>query len=154
VAEFEQLHLLGMAVRLALHLHGVPAANYEIVRDVAIYLLDMPATSVRPVLKTLAEAEFVQLVTEAQTIKTVIPDVPFYDRLFQGLGDAFGGESFSEHEQLAIELSSRLSKSPVARDSLYQDGAEKRLVDRVIDIGQWQQPPPLQIEGPSSRFDS
>lgn len=136
VAEFDQLHLLGMAARLALHLRGVPAVRYELVRQVAIYLLDFSGAAVKPVLELLAEAEFVQLVTEGSTIRTVIPDVPFYERLFQNLGEVADFSSFSEHEQLAIDLAAKLSKSPIARDTIYQYGAERKVVDRLLDIGQ------------------
>lgn len=135
VPEFEQVHFLGMAARLALHLRGVPAVKYETVRDVATYLLDFQVAAVKPVLKLLAEAEFANLVTEGQTIKTVIPDVPFYGQLFEKLGDVVGTDDFSEHEQLALDLSRRLSRSPVARDSLYQEGADRKVVDRILEIG-------------------
>ncbi|WP_459557445.1 hypothetical protein [Lacunimicrobium album] len=136
VVEFENIQLLGMAARLALHLRGVPAATYDIVKAVAVYLLDFPTPAVRPVLERLAEAEFVQLVTEGNTIKTVIPDIPFYGRLFQQLGEVSGTASFTEHEQLVIDLASKLSQSPVSKDSVYQSGAERRLIDRVLTIGQ------------------
>ena len=48
VPELEQLQILGMAARLALHLRGVQAVRYELVRDVAVYLLDFPAQAVQP----------------------------------------------------------------------------------------------------------
>jgi hypothetical protein len=104
VPEFEQLQQVGLATRLALHLRGVQAVKYELVKKVAVYLLDFPSQAVRPVLELLAEAEFVQLVTEGRTIKTVIPDIPFYDRMFLGIGQIFEPNAFSEHEQFALKL--------------------------------------------------
>src|SRR5688500_7154229 len=77
VSEFDFLTTLGMAVRLALHLRGVQAVPYTLIRQVAIHLLDFPAAAVKPVLNLLADAEFVKLDTEGQTIRAVIPDVPF-----------------------------------------------------------------------------
>lgn len=42
------LSILGKAARLALRLRGVPAISYELIRNVAIVLLDIPADGVRP----------------------------------------------------------------------------------------------------------
>lgn len=44
------------------------------IRDVCIHVLDIPTTAVKQVILLLDEAEFVTLVTEGKTIKTVIPD--------------------------------------------------------------------------------
>lgn len=135
VPEFELLHNLGMATRLALHLRGVQAVRYEIVKMVATFILDFPTSAVKPVLEILAEAEFVQLVTEGKTIKTVIPDVPYYDRLFEGLGSVVSPNNFSEHEKLTVTLAHRLASSPLVKETVYNYGAEKRTVDRIVDIG-------------------
>jgi hypothetical protein len=135
VPEFDLLTTLGKAVRLALHLRGVPAVSYSLIKDVAIYLLDFNADAVRPVLELLADAEFVRLDTEGRTIKTVIPDVPFYSKLFSDLGDIAKSNNLSEPEWLTLLLLHRLAGSPLLLDQIYQIGAEKRLVNRIIDIG-------------------
>jgi len=137
VPEFDFISLLGMATRLALHLRGVQAVNYSTIRDVAVYYLDFPSsTVVKPVLELLAEAEFVKLVTEGLTIKTVIPDIPFYEDLFINLGIVANNQRrMSEPEYLTLSLMKKLSASPILIDQVYQLGAEKKLVDRVIDIG-------------------
>jgi hypothetical protein len=135
VDEFEILHRLGMAVRLALHLRGVQAVKYDIIKKVAVYLLDIPTTAVASVVELLAEAEFVQLVKEGKSIKTIIPQVPYFDDLFTGLGDVASTYGFSEPEELTLALIKRLSASPIIVDHAYSLGAEKKLVDRVIRIG-------------------
>jgi len=135
VAEFDLLTTLGMAVRLALHLRGVPAVSYSVIRQVAVYFLDFQSAGVRPVLHLLAEAEFVRLDVEGKTIKTVIPTVPYYEKVFTDLGDFAGIGHLSEPEFLAVQLLHRLAQSPMLRDHAYQLGAERSLVDRVLDIG-------------------
>lgn len=135
VPEFDLLTTLGKAVRLALHLRGVPAVSYSLIRNVAIHLLDFNADSVRPVLELLADVEFVKLDTEGRTIKTVIPDIPFYDNLFSDLGDITKSNNLSEPEWLTLFLLQRLAGSPLLLDQVYEIGAEKRLINRVIDIG-------------------
>lgn len=135
VPEFDLLTTLGMAVRLALHLRGIQAVSYHLIRNVATYLLDFPAPAVKPVLFFLAEAEFIKLVTEGNTIKTIIPNVPYYEKLFIDLGEVAGRDNFSEHEQLAIILLHKLADSPLLKEHIYQFGAEKNHVNRIIDIG-------------------
>jgi hypothetical protein len=135
VPEFDLLPSLGLAVRLALHLRGVPAVKFDLLKNVAIHLLDFPASAFRPVVELMAEAEFVKLDMEGKTIKTVIPDVPYYEQLFTDLTDVVGEDNLNESEQLTLTLLHRLSESPLLQDHAYQLGAEKRLLDRVITIG-------------------
>ena len=135
VPEFDLISILGKAVRLALHLRGVQAVSYDVIRGVAVYLLDFPSDAVRLVLEFLAEAEFVRLDTQGKTIKTVIPDVPYYEDLFFELGEMVSVSQLSEPEQLTLSLVQRLSDSPLLIDHAYDLGAEKKLVDRVVDIG-------------------
>jgi len=136
VSEFDELTKLGKAVRLALHLRGVPAVKYSILKDVAVHLLDFPTDAVRPVVELLAEAEFVRLDTEGRTIKAVIPDVPFYEDLFSNLGEVIGTNNFSEPEELTLILLHRLASSPMLAEQVYNWGSDKSLVNRIIDIGQ------------------
>jgi len=135
VPEFEQLSLLGRAVKLALHLRGVPAVRYELLRDVAIYILNFPPSAVKPTVELLAEAEFAEIHSEGRTIKTVVPNVPFYQRIFTNLATVAGTTDFSEPEQLALDLLQRLAAAPLLRDHAYQLGAEKKIVDRILDVG-------------------
>jgi|SRR5215213_428765 len=135
VPEFEQLSLLGRAVKLALHLRGAQAVRYELLRNIAIYILNFPPSAVRTTVELLAEAEFVELDVEGKTIKTVIPNVPYYEAIFANLATVSGSDSFSEPEQLALDLLQRLAAAPLVRDQAYQIGAEKKLVDRILDIG-------------------
>ncbi|MEH2042227.1 hypothetical protein [Nostoc sp.] len=135
VSSFDELVNLGMAVRLAIHLRGVPAVPYELLRDVAVHLLNFSTGAVRPVVELLAEAEFVRLDTQGRTIKTVIPDIPFYQDLFSTLGKLLSDKKFSEPEQLTLSLVHQLAGSPILADHAYNLGAEKNLVDKIINIG-------------------
>lgn len=135
VTEFENLQLIGMATRLALHLRGAGPVKYDVVKNVAVYLFDFTTHAVRPVLEILAKVEFIKLDTEGSTIRTIIPNVPYYDSLFLGLGELQEANSMTEHEQFALDLQSRLASSPLAKDSIFGAGADRRLVQRVLEIG-------------------
>lgn len=134
--DLENIQMLGWAVRLALHLRGVPAQEYLVIRDVCIHVLDIPMAAVREVVLLLAEAEFVSVVMESKTIKAVVPDVPYYQRLYEDLGDLVLRErGLSEPEQLCSTLLDRLSSSPLLEEHAYALGADRQLVKRVVDIG-------------------
>lgn len=44
LTEFDQLIILGMAVRLALHLRGVEAVSYDLLRQICLHLLRIQPT--------------------------------------------------------------------------------------------------------------
>lgn len=136
VPEFDRLTFVGMAVRLALHIRGLPALSYENVRLIGYHLLDIPLGSIQAVVYLLAEIEFVKLGTEGKTIKTVVPDVPYYETLYQELGEYALGGSLNEAEQLTLDIVHRLATAPDNVDSLRgRLGAEPGLFKRTISIG-------------------
>ncbi len=137
VPEFDQLALIGMAVRLALHIRGLSPIPYEVVKLVGYHYLDISLHAARRVVELLAEIEFVKLGTEGKTIKTVLPNVPYYEELYEQLGGYAVGVGLNEAEQLSVELLQRLSLSPQKLDSLRSKiGVDKRLFDRSISVGQ------------------
>lgn len=133
--EYETLVLLGLAVRMALHLRGVPPQPYELLKQVAIYLWNFGPAEVKPVLELLADAEMVHLSTEGKTIKTVTPDVPFFSDLYSNLGEVARSNRLAEAEELTVVMLQRLAGAPLMRDHLYDSGAEQKLVNRILDIG-------------------
>lgn len=136
VPEFDRLTFIGMAVRLALHIRGLPPLSYENVRLIGYHLLDIPLGSIQNVVHLLAEIEFVKLGTENKTIKTVLPDVPYYENLHQELGNYALGGHFNEAEQLTLNIVHRLATAPDNVDALRgRLGADAALFRRTIAIG-------------------
>src|SRR6266478_5357950 len=138
VPEFEVVLEIGMSVRLALHLRGLPAIPYETVRLVASHYLGIPSMAVQRVVLLLAEVEFVSIQKQGNTIKTVLPNVPYYESLYGTLGDFAATErSFNEAESLSLEVLRRLSAAPQNLDTLRNDvGAENKLFDRALRLGE------------------
>jgi hypothetical protein len=137
VPEFDQLTLVGMAVRLALHIRGLAAIPYEVVKLVGYHYLDISVHATQAVVELLAEIEFVKLGTEARTIKTVLPNVPYYEELYEQLGSYAQHKGLNEAEQLSVELLQRLASSPEKLDALRGKlGADKALFDRSLKVGQ------------------
>lgn len=137
VPEFENLPLVGMGVRLALHIRGLPPVNYNTLRLVAVHLMGIPNVAVRRVVELLAELEFVKLQSQGNTINAVIPNVPYYETLYDTFGEYTKDIKFTEAEELSIALLSQLSKSPEKVDVLRSNvGAELQLLDRTLQLGQ------------------
>ncbi len=136
VPHFETLPFIGMCVRLALHLQGLPPIPYEQVRLVATAFLDIPPTSVKRVVLALAEIEFVRLAKEGATIQTVVPDIPYYVNLYKRLGEFANLEGLNELETLTLDVVQRLSVAPQSLDAIRNNtNAENSAINTVFQIG-------------------
>jgi hypothetical protein len=137
VPEFDQLLLVGMAVRLALHIRGLAAIPFDLLKLVAYHYLGIPTLATRSVVELLADVEFVKLGSQGTTIKTVLPNVPYYEDLYKSLGDYAVNAGLNEAEQLSVDLVQRLSRSPEKLDTLRNLlGADKNLFRRALTVGQ------------------
>jgi hypothetical protein len=69
--------------------------------------------------RLLAEIEFVRLQTTGTTINGVLPTVPFYEKLYNDLGQyAQSNKKFNEPESLALMIVERLAAAPEKLDAL------------------------------------
>lgn len=136
VDDFDQLTLIGSAVRLALHIQGLPTIEYEKLKLVASHFLNISPLALRPVLEMLAEVEFVKLATTGRTIEKVVPDVPYYESLYETIGEFAHDAGLNETEQLSVELLRRLANAPDKLDALRSKlGAESQRFDRAVTLG-------------------
>jgi hypothetical protein len=136
VGEFDQMVIIGMAAHLAIHLRGVPAVSYDLLRQISLHLLHIPPTSLSLVIEFLGEAGFVRIDRQGGTIRSIVPTVPYFDDLFNTIGEVASDRTLSEHEQLTLELVTRLRSSPLVTETLYHVvGGERKLVDRVLEVG-------------------
>jgi hypothetical protein len=137
VPHFDTLPFIGMCVRLALHLQGLPPIPYEQVRIVASCYLDIPPTSVKRVVMALADIEFVRLAKSGSTITTVVPDIPYYVGLYKRIGEFAKVEGFNELENLTLDVVQRLAIAPQNLDTIRnQTNAENAALKTVFSIGE------------------
>ncbi len=136
-ARLERIPEIGMAVQLALHIRGLPILDYSLVKLVATTLIGIPRLAVDRITRLLAEIEFVRLIQEGKTIKSVLPTVPYFEDLYDGLGEYFETESRAdEFETLTLEIVDRLAGAPHNADSLASAlGADRKAFDDSIEIG-------------------
>ncbi|MBL0386920.1 hypothetical protein JJB07_09665 [Tumebacillus sp. ITR2] len=91
----------------------------------------------KQLIRTLGEIEFVRLIQEGETIKSVIPTVPFYEDLYDHVGEYAQNKKLNESEQLAFIMLQKLTKSPVTKDALAnQLGADQKLLTRGLKVGE------------------
>lgn len=137
VPEFGNLLTVGMSVRLALHIRGLAPIPFEVVKLVGYHFLGISTHAIREVLELLADIEFVKLGTEGKTIKTVVPNVPYYEDLYVALGKYANSAGLNDAEQLSIEIVQRLSRSPEKLDALRNAlGVDNNNFKRAIEVGE------------------
>lgn len=135
VPEFDHLPIIGFAGKLALNIRGLGEIDAQVLRQVADHFFDIPASLLSSVLEVLAEVEHVQLIKEGKTIKKVIPDVPNFSSVYDGLGQYLGTITLTEHEELAIAVLSELKTKPEKRDALFNRlGAEQKSFRRIESV--------------------
>jgi hypothetical protein len=137
VARFESIAEIGMAVQLAMHIRGLPMIDYEMLKLVASTMLGIPRLAVDRIVELLAEIEFVRIYRDGKRIKGVLPVVPYFDDLYEGIGEYFENVSNpDEFEKLTLEIVDRLAGAPYNIDSLANHlGAERKAFDSSVEIG-------------------
>lgn len=136
VPEFEAIPEIGMLVRLALHLRGLPIIKYDTLKLVALHYLKIPALILKNLVYILGEIEFVKIDSEGDTIKAVLPTVPYFEDVYSGIEEyAELKKHFNEPEKVAIAMLSKLVESPVSKSSLYELGTDNKVVNRNLQIG-------------------
>jgi hypothetical protein len=136
VPEFEAIPEVGMLVRLALHLRGLPMIKYDTLKLVASYYLKIPSIALKNLVLILGDIEFIRIDSEGDTIKSILPTVPYFDDIYSGIGEYVDiKKNFNEPEIVAITILQKLSDSPIYKSSLYELGAESKLITRNLQIG-------------------
>lgn len=135
IAEFEDLPKLGMMVNLAIHLRGLPQVNYDTLRLISGKYFNILPVSFKEILTNLEELEYVKIVGTGSS-KSVLPQIPFFDDVYLDIGDFASKEfNFNEQEKLALHILSTLSQTPTEKSNIYSVGAEKKIIDRSLDLG-------------------
>jgi hypothetical protein len=66
VPEFDDLHKIGMAATLAIHIKGLGEIEYEVLRKVSDYYMSIPSFALDTVLRILDEVGFVKLIEKGR----------------------------------------------------------------------------------------
>jgi hypothetical protein len=137
VSDFRDLRLIGMAALLAINLRGLDDIPYEVLSMVSDHRFDIPNTTLPAVLRLLSEVGMVKLYEKGRAITKVSPEVPYFDDIFDKVGQVSGEFTYNEVEQATVAILAELRSKPENRDRLlHRTGMEAKLLDRVLKIGE------------------
>ena len=86
---FDQMRTMGMAATLAIHIRGLGEIDYEILRKVSDHYFSIPSFALKEVVTVLAEIEYIQITKKDSKLISIIPDVPRFKDLHEGVGEYF-----------------------------------------------------------------
>lgn len=140
VSQFDRLPIIGMASIISLHIRGLGEIKYDVLRQVADYFFDVPSSALPEVLRVLEEIGYVQLISKSPTsIQAVIPQVPHFRSIHEGLGKYVASVQLTEHEQLSVAILNELTSKAEKRDALLTKlGAEKSAFnscENIVSVG-------------------
>ena len=119
VPQFDRIPIIGMASIIALHIRGLGEIPYDVLRQVADFYFDVPSIALPEVLRVLEEVSYVQLISKGPTsIQKVIPQVPHFKSVHEGLGEYVASVELTEHEQLCVAILNELTAKAEKRDAL------------------------------------
>jgi len=138
VPEFDDLHVVGMAAALAIHIKGLGQIDYEVLRKVSDHFMAIPSIALERVLRVLAQIGFVRLIERGAKIQQVIPNIPVFDDVYEQIGNYASSEcELNSYEQATLAILAELQDAPRNRDALYNLlGVEKPLFNWCLTIGQ------------------
>lgn len=136
VPDFDDLHKVGMAATLAIHIKGLGEIPYETLRNVSDHFMGIPSIALEPVLRILADAGFVSLSESGKKITKVTATIPVFETVYTTLGDWAESECvFNEHEQATLLLLEALETAPRNRDWVTNSlGISKPVLDRTLEL--------------------
>lgn len=137
VPEFDDLYKVGMAATLAIHIKGLGEIEYEVLRKVSDHFMSIPSFALGEVLRILGEIDFVKLIERGRKIERIIPNIPIFEDVYNGLSKYANAEcDLNSHEEATLQILAALQDSPQNKDNLFNHlGIEKPLFDRCIKIG-------------------
>lgn len=136
VGDFDELRTLGMAASLAIQLRGLPEIDYNVLVQVSDSRFNIPSYALKPVLRTLSEVGMVKLYESGRIIDKIDPQVPYFENVFETIGDYSSEFKLTETEQAMVSIMENLQSKPENQDRLLsQTGMEKILADRCLKIG-------------------
>lgn len=130
--------LVGMAASLAGLIRGRDViTDAQALLMIAADQLDVNPLAFNQVVGLLADAGFVNGIKQAGTkITTFTENVPFYEDLYETLGDAWHDAGPTELEQQLLRLVDGLSTGPVDRDSIESAfSLDHGAVDPLLEVG-------------------
>jgi hypothetical protein len=138
VPDFDGLREMGMAATLALHLRGMGEIEYDILRMVSDHYFGIPSVSLKVAIKILGDIEYIQINQTGSKIRSIIPQIPRFKDLYEGVGEYFTFSELNEHEQATLVILSSLQNKPENKERLIATtGIDTTVLNRSLQIGEF-----------------
>lgn len=136
VPEYDAAKMIGMAAILAVNLRGLPEVQYGVLRLVAARHFNVRSDVLDNVLEILADLDLIKLVRVGESVKSVIPNVPHFEDVYQRVGEYTDERPLNELEQITVAILDQLYASPVNRDALLAKlGTDREGFEQSLQIG-------------------
>jgi hypothetical protein len=135
VSKFGDLRTIGMAASLAVHLRGLPEISYGVLSQVSDACFDIPAPMLKPVLRLLKEVGMVQLYESGKTITKIDPTVPYFEDVYEKIGELSEEYTYNEVETATVRMLSELFNRPENKEQLlHRTSMDAKLLSRCLQI--------------------
>ena len=136
VPYFENLPLIGMAARLAIHIRGRDAIEYELLKQIAAYLFGVPQMLFQNVIEVLQDVGFIRVVRNPSRERRVMPQVPYFKNLYEGLSEYADIKGINEYEKASVTILNRLASGPVSQRTILKELClDTQTADLVLNAG-------------------
>lgn len=136
VDHFETLLQIGMAARLAIHIRGRDAIEYDLLKELAAILFGVPKLAFSNIIKVLDDVEFVRVVGDKSPGMKVLPQVPYFDNLYEKLSEKAKAQGLNELEKISVEILNRLALGPISKRKIIKElNLDKTTADLVLQTG-------------------
>lgn len=136
VPEYDVAADIGKAAVLAVNLRGLGEIEYGTLRLVASRHFHIRSDVLDRILRILADLELIRLVSQGQTIQTVIPDVPHFEDVYERVGGFLDERPLNEVELATVAILHRLYSAPENKDTLRNTlGVDQAAFTASVQIG-------------------
>lgn len=130
--------MVGMAASLASLVRGQDViTDAEALKTIAVEQLDISPYAFGTVIETLETAGMVDgVLRKGQKVVSFTETVPYYEDLYDRLGEAWRGSQPSQLEQEMLAVVDRLALSPVPAEELESElGLDRGDIPRLLEVG-------------------
>ncbi|MCO6060381.1 hypothetical protein NG726_27480 [Pseudomonas sp. MOB-449] len=128
--ELDFLKKLGMAATLAVHIRGLGAIPYEILKQVSFHYFKIPSMVIDQVLRMLEDLEFVELMGARSRITEVIPKIPHFKSIYAVIGEYAEDGDLNETEEVMLSILNEIYSKPENKQRLINAlGAESGIIE-------------------------
>jgi hypothetical protein len=138
VAPLSDTRVIGMAAGMAALIRGQEVVeDASALRIIVAEQLDISPHAFKEVIDLLEKVEFIRVTRQGNKVVSLTETVPFHERRYEELGEAWRGDSPSQIEEEMVAVIERLAFSPLPAEDLEDDlGLDRSDIPRLLELGE------------------